>query len=59
MERGVVETKPSRSPGGKETKKWTDENKGQVPKPKRYRGKKTRTKTQGPELEAKTNFKCC
>ena len=33
------------------------ENKGQESKTKRYRDKKTRTKIQGPKLEADTNFK--
>ena len=38
-------------------KKLTDKNKEQSPKTKSNRGKKTRTKSHGPELEAETNFK--
>ena len=35
------------------------QKKVQASNPKRYRGKKNRTKTQGPELEAKTDCKNC
>ena len=35
----------------------TDKYKRQSPKTNRYRSKKTWTKTQGPKLESKTNFK--
>ena len=35
----------------------TDENKGHAFKPKRYRGEKMQTKTQGLEIKANTNFK--
>ena len=55
--RGVVNNKPSRSPEGNEPKNSTDGHKRQAPNTKRYQDKKTQTKTQGPELEAKTNFK--
>ena len=53
----MVETKSSHHPVGNESKNLTDENKGQSSTTKQYRGKKTRTKNQVPELEAKTNFK--
>ena len=53
----MVETKPTYSPKGNESKKSTDKHKGKAPKTKRYRGNKTRTKTQDPEIEDKTNFK--
>ena len=53
----VVETKPSWSPEGDESKGSTYESKGQASNPKRYIGKKIQTKTQGLELKANTNFK--
>ena len=53
----MFETKPYRSPEGNESKRSTDEQKGQSPKTKMYQGKKTRNKTQVPELESKTYFK--
>ena len=54
----VKKKKPSRSPEVNESKKLTDKKKLQASNPKRYRGKKTRTKTQGSELESNTNFRC-
>ena len=53
----MVETKPSYSSEGNESKNLTDENKGQAPNTKNYQGNKTPTKTQGSELKAETNFK--
>ena len=47
----MVESKPSRPPEGNESKIPTDWNKGQVSKPKKYRGKKPRNK---PILEPET-----
>ena len=41
----MVKTKPYHYPEGNESKKLTDKHKGQSPKTKRYRGKKTQTKT--------------
>ena len=55
--KGVVKTKPYRSPEGNGLKNFTHEHKTQSSKPKRYRGKKTQTKTQGLEIESETNFK--
>ena len=54
---GVVKTKPPRSPEGNYSKNSADKHKGQALKTKRYRGKNTRTKTQGLELKAETNSK--
>ena len=53
----MVEIKPSRYPEGNKSKNSTDKNKGQAFKTKRYRCKKMRTKTQGPELKSDTDFK--
>ena len=53
----MVKIKPSRPSEGNELKNSTDKNKAQAPKSKKYRGKKTRTKSQGPEPKAETNFK--
>ena len=53
----MVETKPSCYPEGNSLNNSTDENKGQASKPKSYRCKKTRTKTQYPELKVETDFK--
>ena len=53
----MVENKPFCYLEGNGLKNLTDENKGQVYNPKRYSYKKTRTKTQVPELKAETNFK--
>ena len=53
----MLRTKPPQSPKGNETNGSTKKIKGQASKTKRYRGNKTRTKTQGLELEANTNFK--
>ena len=36
---------------------WLTKNKGQAPKSKKYRGKKTQTKSQGPVTKANTKFK--
>ena len=55
--KGVVYTKTYRSLERNELKVYTDKNKGQESKPKRYRGKKTKTNTQGPELKSDTYFK--
>ena len=53
----MVETKPSCYTEWNKSNNLTDKNKGQSSNPKRYRGKKMWTKTQGPELEAETDFK--
>ena len=53
----MVETKPSRSPESTELNTFTDEKKGKISNPKRYRHKKICIKTKVPELEAKTDFK--
>ena len=53
----MVENRPPRSPEGNESKGTNEEIKGESSKPKRYRGKKTWTKNQGPELKADTEFK--
>ena len=53
----VVKSKPSRSPEGDELKVSSEKSKWKSFKPKRYTVKKILTKTQGPELEANTNFK--
>ena len=53
----MVKNKPSRSPEVNESKNSTEKNKGQESNTKRHRGKNTRTKTQGPELESETEFK--
>ena len=53
----MVNTKPSRTPEGIESKNSTDKNKGQAPKSKKYIGKNIRTKSQGPDHESKTDFK--
>ena len=55
--KSVVETKSSWYTEGNESKVSTEKNKGQPFKPNSYRVKKTQTKTQGPELEADTDFK--
>ena len=53
----MVETKPSCPPEGNDLNNSTDKNKGQAPKSKNYRVKKTLTKYQVPDPEAKTNSK--
>ena len=53
----MVENRPPRSPEGNESKGTNEEIKGESSKPKRYRGKKKRTKTQGPYIKADTDFK--
>ena len=53
----MVETKPYLSPEVHQSKDLTDKNKGQAHKSKNYRGKKTRTKYQGPQPETQTDFK--
>ena len=52
----MVKTKSSGISEGNESNNSTDENKKQSTKPKRYRGNKYRTKSQGPEIKSKTNF---
>ena len=54
---GVVETKLYGPPEVNKPKSLTDEHKGQSTKTNSYRGNKTWTKTQGPELKANTDFK--
>ena len=53
----VVLNKPSHSLELNKSKHFTEKNNRQVSKPKRYRGKKTRTKIKGLELKVKTTFK--
>ena len=53
----MVVTKKSHYHEWNESKNSTDENKVQAYNTKRYRGKKTRTKIQGPELKADNYFK--
>ena len=53
----MVETKQYFSPEGNNLNNLTDKHKKQASNTKRYRGKKTRTKTQGLELEAYNDFK--
>ena len=53
----MVKTKPSYSSEGNKSNNLTVKHKGQSSKPKRYRGKNTRTKNEGPELKSKTKFK--
>ena len=55
--KGVILIKLSCPPQVNESNNFTGKNKGYASKPKIYRGKKTQTKTQGPELEAETHFK--
>ena len=52
-----AKTKPYRSLEVNKYNNLTDKNKGKASNPKRCIGKKKWTKTQGPELEAETNFK--
>ena len=51
----MVESKPSRSPEGNESKILTDGNQGKASNPKNYRGKKPRN-TPIPEPEPETDF---
>ena len=53
----MVKSKQLHSPEVKFSNKLTYEHKIKTPKIKRYIGKKTRTKTQGLELDAKNDFK--
>ena len=53
----IVKTKPKCLAEVNEINNLTEKNKGQASKIKIYRGRKTRTKTQGPEIEANTDFK--
>ena len=53
----MVEAKIYRSPEGNYSKKSTEEDKGQASNHKRYKCEKARTKNQGTEIEAGTNFK--
>ena len=52
----MVESKPSRPPEGNELKIPTDGNKGQVPKPKKYRGKKQPRNKSSLEPDSETDF---
>ena len=53
----MVETKPYYPPEGNESKNSTEKQKVQATKKNNYQCNKTWTKTQGPEPEAKTEFK--
>ena len=53
----MVESKAHRYPEENDSKGSYDEIKWQAPKTKRYRGNKTWTNNQGPELKADTDFK--
>ena len=53
----MVETKPPRYPEGNELRTSTEEHKGKSPDARKFHGNTTPKKTQGPELDAKTNFK--
>ena len=53
----MVGSKPFCPPKGNESNKPNDKNKGKSPNSNKYRGKKTRTKYQGPYPEDETNFK--
>ena len=53
----MTRTKQSQSTEGNESNVFNEKNKGHASKTKRYISKKTRTKTQGPELESNNNFK--
>ena len=55
---GVFESKPSPSPKGNNWKVSTEKSNGCASNSKRYRGKKTWTKTQGLELKSDTDFGC-
>ena len=52
----MVESKPSRPPEGNELKILPDRNKGQVSKPKKYRGKKQPRNKSSLEPETETDF---
>ena len=52
----MVKSKPSRPPEGNELKIPTDGNKGQVSKPKKYRGKKQPRNKSSLEPETETDF---
>ena len=52
----MVELKPSRPPEVNESKIPTDGNKGQPPKPKKYRGKKQPQNKSSLEPETETDF---
>ena len=52
----MVESKPSRPPEGNELKIPSDGNKGQVSKPKKYRGKKQPRNKSSLEPETETDF---
>ena len=53
----MVKLKPSRPPEGNELKIPTDGNKGQVSKPKNYRGKKQPQNKSSLEPKTETDFK--
>ena len=55
--KGVFKTKPYRPPEVNYSNNLNDKNKGELPNSKKYRGKNTWTKSQGPERKAKTDFK--
>ena len=52
----MVKSKPSRPPEGNKSKIPTDRNKGQVSKPKKYRGKKQHRNKSSLEPETETDF---
>ena len=52
----MVKSKPSHPPEGNELKIPTDRNKGQVSKPKKYRGKKQPRNKSSLEPETETDF---
>ena len=53
----MVESKPSCPPEGNELKIPTDGNKGQVSKPKKYRGKKQPQKNQAWSLKPRLTYR--
>ena len=55
----MVESKSSCTLKVNKLKNSTGKTEGQATKYKKYRSKKTQTKSQGPERKAKTNFKGC
>ena len=56
-DKGVVKNKPSQSPKVNELKNLNEKNKARLSNHNTCRGKKTLTKTQGTEIEVKTDFK--
>ena len=53
----MAKKKPPCSPEGSDSNKLTNKHKGKSLKTNKFRFKKACTKTQGPELEAETDFK--